>query len=379
MGPLTTPGPQVPHHLNPALCKIINVYKSPRSQFTSMAIPTFPHPTLYVDDFNCQHVNGVTTKHLLTVGAWTPGWATSNNLGLLYDPKETASFFSHWWNVGTNPDLAFTSFGQDSRLPDIRVQGKLPQSQHRPSLITPPRLKDPAHSDPGKRLNFRKADWKHFCILTGESVPILAGIQPAELHRRGATLSLRRRAMEPGHLLHSALTRPSGAAERRLKSRHPYPYYLGCNRKSGSDGRKLLIPSTSRTLAARLGKPSTNLLASLDAPLACAPFRQTPSPHNSWRTGHTGPGAASTPGSSTSSCPTYGRFHRLRVTVYLNPLGRRSLLLPSDAWSQESLRDWIPCSQSLYSTPGRLSNLGFATYSLSACATSKFHRSGEEN
>ena len=28
--------------------------------------------------------------------------------------------------------------------------------------------------------------------------------------------------MEPGQLLHSALTRPSGAAARRLKSRHPF-------------------------------------------------------------------------------------------------------------------------------------------------------------
>ena len=28
--------------------------------------------------------------------------------------------------------------------------------------------------------------------------------------------------MEPGHLLHSALTRPSGAAAQRLKSRHPF-------------------------------------------------------------------------------------------------------------------------------------------------------------
>ena len=51
-----------------------------------------------------------------------------------------------------------------------------------------------------------------------ENIPILAGIQPAELRRSGATLSLGRRAMEPGHLLHSALTRPSGAAARRLKS-----------------------------------------------------------------------------------------------------------------------------------------------------------------
>ena len=39
-----------------------------------------------------------------------------------------------------------------------------------------------------------------------DNLPILAGIQPAELRRNGATLSLARRAMEPGHLLHSAFT-----------------------------------------------------------------------------------------------------------------------------------------------------------------------------
>ena len=46
--------------------------------------------------------------------------------------------------------------------------------------------------------------------------------QPAELRRSGATLSLTRRAIEPGHLLHSGLPRPSGAVARRLKSRHPF-------------------------------------------------------------------------------------------------------------------------------------------------------------
>jgi len=112
-------------------------------------------------------------------------WATSNNLVLLYDPKGAASFSSHRWNVGTNPDLAFTSFGQDNRLPHRRVVGKFPRSRHRlphrrvvgkfprsrhrPSLMTPPRLKVPAHSDPAKRWNFCKADWKRFCLLSGES------------------------------------------------------------------------------------------------------------------------------------------------------------------------------------------------------------------
>ena len=59
---------------------------------------------------------------------------------------------------------------------------------------------------------------------TADNLPILAaaGIQPAELRRSGATPSLGRRAMEPGHLLHSALTRPHSANARRLKLRHPF-------------------------------------------------------------------------------------------------------------------------------------------------------------
>ena len=55
-----------------------------------------------------------------------------------------------------------------------------------------------------------------------DNLPILAGIQPAELRHSGATLSLARRAMEPEHLLHSALTRPWSADVRRLKSRQPF-------------------------------------------------------------------------------------------------------------------------------------------------------------
>jgi len=55
-----------------------------------------------------------------------------------------------------------------------------------------------------------------------DNLPILAGIQPAELRRNSATLSLGRRAVEPGHLLHPALNRPTSAVARRLKSRHPF-------------------------------------------------------------------------------------------------------------------------------------------------------------
>ena len=116
--------------------KIINVYKLPRSRFTPTAIPTFPHPSQYVGDFSCQHVNWGYNKTSPDIEI-LDSWSTSNNLGLLYDPKEIASFFSHRWNVGTIPDLAFASLGQASRLTYRCVLGKFPWSQHRPSLITP--------------------------------------------------------------------------------------------------------------------------------------------------------------------------------------------------------------------------------------------------
>jgi len=55
-----------------------------------------------------------------------------------------------------------------------------------------------------------------------DHLPILAGIEPAELRRNGAALSLARRAMEPGHQLHSVFTCPPNANARYLKSRHPF-------------------------------------------------------------------------------------------------------------------------------------------------------------
>jgi len=59
-------------------------------------------------------------------------------------------------------------------------------------------------------------------LTPAEKFPIIAGIQPAELRRKIATLSLTRRAMEPGHLLHSALTSSPSGNSRRLQLRHPF-------------------------------------------------------------------------------------------------------------------------------------------------------------
>ena len=66
-------------------------------------------------------------------------------------------------------------------------------------------------------------------IVTGCLLPtptdyltVLAGIPPAELRRRQATLTLARRAMEPNHLLHHKIISPELKQSRRLKSRHPF-------------------------------------------------------------------------------------------------------------------------------------------------------------
>ena len=44
-------------------------------------------------------------------------------------------------------------------------------------------FKVPAHSDSVKRWNFRKADWKHFCLLTGESVERLLPPDTPDIER----------------------------------------------------------------------------------------------------------------------------------------------------------------------------------------------------
>ena len=66
--------------------------------------------------------------------------------------------------------------------------------------------------------------------------------QPAEIRRKGAVLSLACRAMEPGHLLHSALTCPPSRNARRLKSRHPFvPTAQQPISSTDSDNRSLAL------------------------------------------------------------------------------------------------------------------------------------------
>ena len=81
----------------------------------------------------------------------------------------------------------------------------------------------------------------------------------------------------------------------------------------------LSIPSTSRTSAAWRGAPWINLLVCLGTPLACAPYQQTPSSHNSWRTRHKNGGPRVHQAHQQGGVRLFGRSEHLRE-IYMWPL-----------------------------------------------------------
>ena len=94
----------------------------------SLDLPVFPHPCLYVGDFNCRNADWGYDDNSPD-GECLAVWASINSLALLYNSKDAASFYSDHWNTGTNADLAFISVGLNSRLLDRRILEKFLWSQ----------------------------------------------------------------------------------------------------------------------------------------------------------------------------------------------------------------------------------------------------------
>ena len=134
------------------------------TRLTPTSLPSFGNQCIYAGDFNCQHSEWGYNMCSADGDALTD-WASANDLTLLYDPKEPASFHSQRWNSDTNPDLAF-AHTVDTGIPTRRVLDKFPRSQHRPSLISSPCLTAPIACKPVKRWNFRKANWETFKQMT---------------------------------------------------------------------------------------------------------------------------------------------------------------------------------------------------------------------
>ena len=147
--------------------KIVNVYKPPPTQLQASDLLLFPHPSLYAGGFNFPHADWGYGANSVG-GEYLAGWASINSLAVLYYSKDSVSFYSGRWNSCTNPDLAFASAHSDRRLRDRRIPEKFSKSQHRPSLITPPRFALPVPSMAVKRWNFRKAKWSHYIALTNK-------------------------------------------------------------------------------------------------------------------------------------------------------------------------------------------------------------------
>jgi len=155
--------------------KIINIYKPPPSQLKSTTILTFPYPSLYVGDFNCQHVHwsySTTSPDIESLDSW----AAANNFALLHNPKgipissltDVMSAPTQIWplRVSSRTTNCQTDvFSQSSRGHNID-----------PSLIISPSLKVPAYSHLVKGWNFDKDEWKHFCLLTKESIQRLQNV-----------------------------------------------------------------------------------------------------------------------------------------------------------------------------------------------------------
>ena len=92
--------------------KIVNVYKPLPMQLQTLDLPVFPQPVSMLVILTVVMLTGVMIT--TTEGEYLAGWANINCLALLYNAKDTASFYSSCWNTGTNPDLAFASVDPNS-------------------------------------------------------------------------------------------------------------------------------------------------------------------------------------------------------------------------------------------------------------------------
>jgi len=114
--------------------KIINVCKPPSSRLTPTAIPTSPHHSLYVGDFNCQHVNWGYSKTSPDDESLDL-WATANNLGLLaVSLKGSSQFILSPIERWHQPGLGL----RECRPGQLTALGKFPRPQVRPFLIRLP-------------------------------------------------------------------------------------------------------------------------------------------------------------------------------------------------------------------------------------------------
>jgi hypothetical protein len=83
---------------------VVNVYKLPSASWSNVLLKLFPHPAIYVGDFNshnqlwCYEHNDADGNRLLER-------TTLNKLHLIYHPKDKGTFKLARWEKDYTPDL----------------------------------------------------------------------------------------------------------------------------------------------------------------------------------------------------------------------------------------------------------------------------------
>uniref|UniRef100_H3AA56 Endonuclease/exonuclease/phosphatase domain-containing protein n=1 Tax=Latimeria chalumnae TaxID=7897 RepID=H3AA56_LATCH len=144
--------------------KVANVYKPP----VNHGLLLLYHPAIYAGDFNSHHTTWGYRESDQS-GADLANWASLNELHLLHDPKQPATFHPARWNQGYSPDLSWVTSAGDQPLPaTCRVLGNFPHSQHRPILIQIGVTIPIVTTSPRLRWNYRKADWDNYTKLNDQ-------------------------------------------------------------------------------------------------------------------------------------------------------------------------------------------------------------------
>nr|CAB3266991.1 reverse transcriptase [Phallusia mammillata] len=142
---------------------VVNLYKPPNKEWPNPPLPSFPHPTVYIGDFNSHNTDWGYNEND-KAGEQLGQWINDTNLHLLYDPKTHGTFHSSRWNKDYSTDLCLVSKNDNlDPLPaSTEILPSFPHSQHRP-IITTVGLKIPIiNSLPKNRWNFEQANWENF-------------------------------------------------------------------------------------------------------------------------------------------------------------------------------------------------------------------------
>jgi len=196
-----------------------------------------------------------------------------------------------------------------------------------------------------KRWNFRKADWKRYCLLTGESVERLPPLDTPDIERTyqdfcESLLSAAKQCIPCGcrknyvpcwNKEYETLYRPFIQAPVGTASDRAASSILSRLQQEKQERSEEAVNSIDFSHSSHKAWRTINKLTGRSGRSSrLCPISKNSIALQLVRTQDTRVATASPPGSSTRSCPTYGRFQHLRVTVSPNPSGRKSLLLPLD-------------------------------------------------